>query len=134
MAFVSLFQQLLDAFSDVRDTLAAPLDISDRAGRVLGVVESGTLSGDGRKTVTTAGTRVALATTTPAKWVHITAEADNTGLVVVGLAGTVVAALGTRRGTPLAAGEDIVLPIADLADVGLDVTVSGDGVTYTYGA
>ena len=89
--------------------------------------------GSGRKVVTTAGTRVALATTTLAKWVTITAETDNTGYVVVGSAAGVIAALGTREGVPLAAGDSITLPLDDLADVGLDSTVNGDGVTFTYG-
>ena len=87
--------------------------------------------GDGRTIVTTAATRVALAASTVAKIVIITAETDNTGLIVVGGA-TVVAALATRQGTPLYAGESITLLIDNLADVYLDSTVSGDGVTYTY--
>ena len=87
--------------------------------------------GDGRQTVTTAGTRVALASSTAAKIVIITAETDNTGVIVVG-GSTVVAALATRRGTPLLAGDSVTLEVDDLADVNLDSTVSGDGVTYTY--
>jgi hypothetical protein len=88
--------------------------------------------GDGRTAVTTAGTRVALAASTVAKWVTITAETDNTSIVVVGGA-TVVAALLTRRGTPLAASESITLPIDNLADIFLDAMVSTEGVTYVYG-
>lgn len=87
--------------------------------------------GDGRKVVTTAGTALALATTTPCKKVTITAETDNTGIIVVG-GSTVVAALATRRGTPLNAGDSYEVDIDDLADVYLDTTVSGDGVTFTY--
>lgn len=86
----------------------------------------------GRKTITTAGTREALASSTSAKWVCITAETDNTGIVVVG--GTsVVATLASRQGTPLDAGDDVCLPVDNLADINLDVTVNGEGVTYTYG-
>jgi hypothetical protein len=87
---------------------------------------------DGRITVTTAGTRVPLAASTPAKWVIASAELDNTGVVVIGGA-TVVAALATRRGVPLAAGESIMLPIDNLADVFIDATVSTEGVTFVYG-
>jgi hypothetical protein len=87
--------------------------------------------GDGRKTVTTGGTAEALASSTSIKSVVITAETDNTGVIVVG-GSTVVAALGTRRGTPLSAGESLSLEIDNLADVYLDTTVNGDGVTYTY--
>ena len=85
---------------------------------------------DGRKVVTTAGTRVALATSTACKEVVITAETDNTGIVVVGAAATVIAAIATRTGVPLSAGDSVVLQTDNLADLGLDSTVSGDGVTY----
>ena len=95
------------------------------------VQHSSTGMGDGRKTVATAGTAEALAGSTAAKTVVITAELDNTGLVVVG-GSTVVATLATRRGTPLSAGDTIAMPIDNLADVFLDVTVSGDGVTYSF--
>lgn len=93
---------------------------------------------DGRKVVTTAGTRVALAASSvPIRSVTITAETDNTGTIVVG-GSTVVAAQGTRSGTPLAAGEDLIIVarddgVADLADIRIDSTVSGDGVTYSAG-
>lgn len=88
--------------------------------------------GTGRKVVATAGTREALASSTTCKWVLITAETDNTGLVVVG-GSSVVAALATRQGNPLYAGDTVVIPVDNLADLQLDSTVSGDGVTYTYG-
>lgn len=88
--------------------------------------------GDGRKVVAAAGTREALvASSTPAKVVFLTAETDNTGVVVVGGTG-VIAALATRRGTPLSAGDTVILDCDDLVDINLDVTVAGDGVTYTY--
>jgi hypothetical protein len=80
--------------------------------------------------VTTAGTRVPLATSTACKEVVITAETDNTGIVAVGAAATVVATIATRTGVPLNAGDSIVLQIDNLADIGLDATVSGDGVTF----
>lgn len=86
---------------------------------------------DGRKVVTTAGTRVTLASSTACKAVAITAETDNTGVIVVG-GSTCVATLATRQGTPLAAGDTMVLDIDNLADVYLDSTVNGDGVTFTY--
>lgn len=87
--------------------------------------------GDGRKVVTTAGTAVALATTTAIKRVYIQAETDNTGVIVVG-ASTVVASLATRRGVALNAGDTLTLDIDDIADVFIDSTVNGDGVTFTY--
>jgi hypothetical protein len=87
--------------------------------------------GDDRKVVTTAGTRVALASSTACKQVVITAETDNTGIIVVG-GSTVVASLATRRGIPLYPGDTISLEIDNLADVNLDSTVNGDGVTFAY--
>lgn len=87
--------------------------------------------GDGRKTVTSAGSAEALAASTTCKRVVICAETDNTGTVVVG-GSTVVAALGTRRGIPLGPGDVFELEIDNLADVYLDSTVSTDGVTFTY--
>jgi hypothetical protein len=90
-----------------------------------------TTIGDDRKTVTTAGTRVALASSTACKQVIITAETDNTGNITVG-GSTVVAALATRRGIPLAAGDSVALEIDNLADVYIDSTVNGDGVTFAY--
>lgn len=88
--------------------------------------------GNGRKTVTTVGAALALASATRANWVVITAETDNTGIITVG-SSTVVGALATRQGVPLSAGESVSLIVADLADVFLDTTVNGDGVTFTYG-
>lgn len=87
--------------------------------------------GVGRKTVTTAGTRVDLSTTTVAKEVAITALSSNTNLVVVG-PGPVVAALATRAGTPLAAGDTAIFRVDDLIDIKLDALVSGEGVSYSY--
>lgn len=87
---------------------------------------------DGRKVVTTAGTRVQI-TTAPimVKRCTITAETDNTGAVVVGGA-TVVASLSTRTGVPLNAGDSYELEIGDLSKVYLDSETSGDGVTFNY--
>ena len=88
--------------------------------------------GEGRQTVTTAGTAVQLSTTSVgASEVIITAETDNTGIIVVGTS-TVVAALATRKGTPLLAGESLVIAIDDLNKISLDPTVSTDGVTYQW--
>ena len=94
------------------------------------VTSANTTVTDGRKVVTTAGTRVALATSTACKEVVITAETDNTGIVVVGAAASVIASLATRTGVPLNAGDSIVLQTDNLADIGLDATVSSDGVTF----
>ncbi len=43
-----------------------------------------------------------------------------------------MAALATRRGVPLSAGDSYELGIDDLSDVYIDALVSGEGVTYAY--
>ena len=85
---------------------------------------------DGRKVVTTAGTSVALSGAQPCLQVTITALSSNTNLVVVG-GSTVVAALATRRGTPLAAGQSVTIPISDASAIHLDAMISGEGVTFS---
>jgi hypothetical protein len=45
---------------------------------------------------------------------------------------TCIALLATRQGTPLEAGDSYSIDIDDLADVFIDATVSGEGVTFTY--
>lgn len=90
-----------------------------------------TTVGDGRKTVAAAGTREALGSSTTCRLVTIVAETDNTGVIVVGGA-SCVAALASRRGIPLEAGDSIDLYVNELAAVYLDTTVAGDGVTYLY--
>lgn len=89
--------------------------------------------GHGVKTVTTAGTDVALvASSTPAKWVVVQAQTDNTGNIAVGATG-VDATESTGTGILLAASESITLPVDNLTDVFIDASVSGDGVRFTYG-
>lgn len=91
---------------------------------------------DGRTTVTSAGTAVALSSSAlPFVRVTICAETDNTGIIAVGYAP--VAALSTRAGVPLAAGDCYTIPgTIDgsrqyLSDIKIDSTVSTDGVTYS---
>ncbi len=114
--------------------LGANNDVTVAAGSALigRVDHASTGVGSGRKVVTTAGTRVTLASSTVARTVLIAAETDNTGVIVVGSAAGVIAVLATREGVPLSAGESLSLPIDNLADVGIDSTVSTDGVTYVY--
>lgn len=88
--------------------------------------------GVGRQTVTTGGTAVQLtSTSTPVLQVDVTAETDNTGVITVG-GSTVVAALATRKGTPLSAGATWTGYVVDLKDIYIDTTVNTDGVTFTY--
>lgn len=95
---------------------------------------------DGRKLVTTAGTRVQLADSgaTGAVSVVIQALGTNTGNVVVG-SSVCVAAPGTQgtptqRGILLKANDSISLDVSDLGEIWLDSVTSGDGVVWIVGA
>ena len=87
----------------------------------------------GNKFVTTAGTAVPLAAVdTPCKLITINAKAANTGKIAVGGQG-VIATIGvTQTGVILNAGDVYELEVADLNEVYIDATVSGEGVTFTY--
>ena len=88
--------------------------------------------GDGRETVDAAGTAQAIAASTVAKAVKITAETDNTDVICVG-GSTVVEADATRRGMPLYPGESTPwIPCDNLADIFIDAAVQDEGVTFIY--
>ena len=86
---------------------------------------------DGVKTVTSAGTDVALAASTTCKKVTIQAQTDNTGLIAVGATG-VDATEATGTGIILYPGDAYEFEIDNLADVFIDSSVSGEGVRFTY--
>lgn len=105
--------------------IVAPLD------QVPGVGTGAATIVSGRKTVTNAGTAVRVSTDAQCKYVVITAETDNTGIICIGDSG-VKAALATRTGIPLGSGDTIILELANLNDLYMDSTVSGDGATILY--
>lgn len=87
---------------------------------------------DGTKSVTTAGTAVALVSaSTECRMVMIQAKPENTDTVVVG-ASTVVASSATRRGIALIPGQSVTLRVTNLDVLYLDAVVSGEGVSYVY--
>ena len=86
---------------------------------------------DGIKTVSSAGTDVALGLSTVCKKVDIQAQTDNTGLIAVGFTG-VDATEATGTGIILYAGDTYSLEISNLNLIYIDSTVSGEGVRYTY--
>lgn len=93
--------------------------------------------GDGRKTVTVAGTPEKLIDAqTACTKIEISALESNTDMVVVGsssvVAGTANDAGGTRRGTPLSAGQTYTVYIDYVDHLYLDAVVSGEGVSFTY--
>jgi hypothetical protein len=104
----------------------------DENGNVITPLEEASTIHDGSATVTTAGTAAPLiAAPTPCISVAICAKTTNTGVIAVG-GSTVVASSSTRRGIPLSPGDSVSLDIADVSQIYIDATVSGDGVTYTY--
>lgn len=92
---------------------------------------------DGRKTVTTAGTRERLVAQTANQKtcsVCIVGLSTNTGLITVG-GDAVVATAATRAGVPLNPGEAVTLGNGavnriSLADIWIDSTVNGEGVSF----
>ena len=82
---------------------------------------------NGNATVTTAGTRVQLLSSTNCRYVIITANVNNTGTIWVG--GNTVAA-GT--GHPLVALQYIKIDINDVSKIYIDSTVNSEGVSFIY--
>ena len=90
----------------------------------------------GTKSVTTAGTRVALTPSvrTPASWVIIQAKAANTGIIYVG-----GVAVSSTSGIALLNGDNVTIPSMsgvtayDLQNIYIDASVNGEGVLFTYG-
>lgn len=90
-------------------------------------VSPSTLS-DGTKSVTTAGTAVALATATTCKEVIITANVGNSGYIYIGSSSV----SSTQFMKKILAGEEFSIAIDDLSKIYLDCDVNGEGVTYGY--
>jgi len=86
---------------------------------------------DGRKVTTTAGTAVALGSTTTIKRIHIQALPDNTDIVAIG-GSTVVAAAATAQGISLGPFQSITLTNDDLADIFVDSRQDSEGVSFIY--
>ena len=79
----------------------------------------------GKKTVTTAGTRVALASSQAVRSVCIKALVTNAGYIYVGDVST-----SSTTGFQLLAGESVSLDISNISTIYIDSSVSGEGVTY----
>lgn len=95
------------------------------------MIAGSSLIGHGKKNVTTAGTDVQLASSTPCSEVTIMANISNTGYIAVGSSG-VDATLSNGDGILLAAGDTFSVAVSDLSHVYIDSTVSGEGVRFTY--
>ncbi len=80
----------------------------------------------GAKDVTTAGTRVAVGTTTGLeRGVTVKAKATNSGLIY---AGSVLVA--SSNGYQLSPGDEVFIESDSLADVYIDSAVNAEGVSY----
>lgn len=91
-----------------------------------------TFTGDGAKRVASAGVPVQLsASARGIRAVDVTAATANTGVIVIG-ASTVIAAVASQRGSPLARGDTWSREIQDLTAVWIDAETSGDGVVFSY--
>lgn len=104
---------------------AASLSVAFASDAVLPNPAAPTTIYNGNKTVTSAGTRVTLASSQAVKSVVIKALIANTGVIYVG-----DGSVASTTGFVLAAGDTVTLDIANLATVNLDSSVSGEGVTY----
>jgi hypothetical protein len=93
--------------------------------RITGISDS---LADGRKTVAAAGTAEQF-TALECRSVAITALSSNTNPVVIG-ASTVVAAVATRRGTPLTAGQTLTIAVSNMNLLYIDAVTSGEGVSF----
>jgi hypothetical protein len=92
----------------------------------LGAISVPTAIVHGQKTVTTAGTEVALgSSTTLYSGVRIKALHANTGWIYVG-----ANPVTSSTGFVLDAGEEVFLEVANLATVYIDSSVNGEGVSY----
>lgn len=80
---------------------------------------------NGKTTVTTAGTRVALASSQVIKSVTIKAALANTGTIYVGNS-----TVASTNGLELAAGDTISLDISNLATINIDSSTNAQSVTY----
>ncbi len=107
--------------------LAAGSNIIGRVGH------DSTGLGDGNQEVAAAGTAEALVgSSTPAKWIVVSAQPANTNEVAVGSA-TVDATAGAEQGAILAAGDSVTLLIDNVQDVFVDAVTTGEGVSFVYG-
>lgn len=80
----------------------------------------------GTTDVTTAGTRVAVGSTTGLeRGVTVKAKSTNTGLIYVG-----TVAVASTNGFQLSPGEEIYIECISLADLYIDSAVNGEGVSY----
>lgn len=128
----------VDASLEVKDIQIGAVEIKDAIGTSRAIVNSdgsiavradlnpGTSIISGQTNVTTAGIRVALTGSQDCLSVTIKSKPTNTGYIYVGTA----AGVSSLVGFILSAKESVTIDVNNLALVGLDSSVSGEGVSY----
>ena len=113
--------------------ITMPVSVYDSTGAQItfGSTALPTSIGNGRKVTVSAGTAVAIGSSTSIKKVTIQALDTNTDVIVVG-GSTVVAASGTRSGIALLPYNSVVIQVDNLADVYIDSVLSGEGISFIY--
>ena len=104
--------------------------LSDASGNQVVPIGLPTTCGDGRKTVSTAGTREQF-TAQACKYVIIVGLPGNTNGVVIG-GTTVVAATGTRQGVVLYAEQSQRFDISNMNALWIDSITNGEGVAFLW--
>lgn len=101
---------------------------------LIAVLASSAYAGSGRKSVTTAGTAVALSSTaTPFTILDVCADPDNTGRIAVGT--TPVASTTVPEGVDLGPGDCYTIEnkgYLKLTQIKIDSTVNLESVAYEY--
>lgn len=100
-------------------------DAELRASSVVVLEESATTVYNGKTTVTTAGVRVVLASSTSVKSITIKAATTNTGLIYVGNS-----TVSSSNGFELASGDSISIDISNLNILYIDSSTNSQSVTY----
>lgn len=101
-------------------------DYAPELSATVGTITLPTAIYNGQKTVSSAGSAEALASSQAiVSGVHIKALVDNTDVVYVGNA-----SVSSSNGLELESGDSVFIEIANLATVYVDVAVNGEGVSY----
>lgn len=126
--FQKAIEQLTKATDNLGVVYSGSSGITTEDMRSLGLAVTNRV-GDGSRTVTTAGTRVQLSTSSvPCRKVKLIGLDTNTGTIWVG--GSTVA---DGRGEPIVALQSTDwIETTDLTNIYLDSTVNGEGVSYIY--
>lgn len=122
-----------DSVEGLLTTLGGYVDGLEANTANLAKTDVATTLTDGRKTVTTPGTAVAIRATLACKWVTGNALFSNTQQVNIGGSG-VLAAAGSSTGRGLQPGDSFSYPVADAAELFIDARVAGEGVSFTVGS